>query len=1001
MTASLVSPVFVGRRTERGQLLDALRRAVDGTPEFVLVSGEAGVGKSRLVAELVAAAEEAGVRVLSGQCVQLGTDGLPFAPLVDALRVLARTMPREELDRVLGPARSTLLRLLPNVDPAPGDGPLAAPVQGAQVLELVLGMVERLAGAGPVLVVFEDLHWADQSTLELLAYLVRALRAVPVAVVGTFRSDELNRRHSLSPLLLAWDRGRSVQRIDLSCFDRAEVADQLAAILGRDVEAALVDSVFRRSDGNPFLVEEMLGVLQAGGDAAALPPSLREVLLARVDGLAAPTQRVLSTAAVGGRWVSEQLLLDVSGLDEAAAFAGLREAVDQHLLVVDEAGRGYSFRHSLSRDAVYDDLLPGERVRLHAAYGEALGARPELGGDDPAAVAADLAHHWFAAQDMRRALGASVHAAELTRTRLAATESLQHLERALKIWPGVPDAAEVAGIDHVELLHRAADAATESGNVYRALALLGQGIEELGEGGDPMRRALLLERRAMALGMAGKPTESLQTLDRAVALLPEGGTSRVLATLSNSLARSLIRTGRWPEAAEMSRRAEETAIVTGDLLEQAEAQITRSPVVATGGDGEEGIRLGRAAIELALSLGQTRTALRGYINLSDVLELIGRSADAVDMAARGRVLADECGLARSTGAFLAGNEAESLVRLGRYDEAQRLISAALAVEPEGIFGATLLEVRSQLAVRQGRFEQAREDLDRARTMLGDEADLQFVRAFAITEAQLLELGSDRPGALAGLLAQLASPDMDIHYDGMLLWLACRLTADLATARRDAGEVVDPVDVVDPIVRVARDRMPTSNPAISAYTASCDAELHRAEGAADAAEWLAVAGRWRSLDRPYELAYCLIEACEAAVLAGDRAGAQVAAVEAGAAAARCGAAPLTERLQRLAARARLDLGPADGVDGADGADGTEAVPGRPAPPDELARFGLTDREREVLAMLALGRTNPEIAKSLFISPKTASVHVSNILAKLQVSSRVEAATLAHRLGLATR
>jgi DNA-binding CsgD family transcriptional regulator/tetratricopeptide (TPR) repeat protein len=988
MTASLVSPVFVGRRTERTELLAAMRRAVDGTPEFVLVGGEAGVGKSRLVAELVTAAEEAGVRVLSGQCVQLGTDGLPFAPLVDALRVLARTMPREEFDRALGPARSTLLRLLPNVDRGPDDDVVAPPVQGAQLLELVLGLLERLAAGGPVLVVFEDLHWADQSTLELLAYLVRALRAVPVAVVGTFRSDELNRRHTLSPLLLAWDRARTVHRVDLACFDRAEVADQLAAILGREAESTLVDSVFRRSDGNPFLVEEMLGVVRAGGDAAALPPSLRDVLLARVDGLAPSTRRVLSTAAVGGRWVSEQLLLTVSGLDDAAAFAGLREAVDQHLLVVDDAGRGYTFRHALSRDAVYDDMLPGERVRLHAAYGEALSAHPELGGDDPAAVAADLAHHWYAAQDMRRALGASVHAAELARKRLAAAEALQQLERSMKIWPGVPDAEQVAGIDQVELLRRASDAATESGNVYRALALLGQAIDALGEEGDPLRLAHLMERRATALSMSGKASESLEMLDRAVALLPAGGTTPVQAMLFNALSRSLVRTGRWREAEEMSLRAEQTAIAAGSALEEAEGRITRSLVTAMNGEHDAGIELGRGAIDIALSLGQSQTALRGFVILSDVLELIGRSAEAVEMAQRGRELAEESGLARSTGAFLAGNEAESLVRLGRYDEAERLISAALAVEPEGIFGATLHEVRSQMSARQGRSDRAREDLGLARALVGDEAELQFVRAFAITEALLLQLDGDIGGALDRLLTELAHPDLDIHYDGMLLWLACRLVAERAEDQRARGQQPEPVE---PPVRARRDRFPVTNRATTAYTATSDAELHRAEGSLDAAEWQGVADLWRELGRPYELAYCLIHVTHAAALAGDRATAQAAAVEARAAAARCGAAPLLSQLEQLAVRARLDLAPA--VATPPPAAGVASV-------DELARFGLTDREREVLAMVALGRTNPEIAKSLFISPKTASVHVSNILAKLQVSSRVEAATMAHRLGLTT-
>jgi DNA-binding CsgD family transcriptional regulator/tetratricopeptide (TPR) repeat protein len=904
------------------------------------------------------------------------------------LRVLARTMPREEFDRALGPARSTLLRLLPNVDRGPEDDLAAPPVQGAQLLELVLGLLERLAASGPVLVVFEDLHWADQSTLELLAYLVRALRAVPVAVVGTFRSDELNRRHTLSPLLLAWDRARTVHRVDLACFDRAEVADQLAAILGREAEPGLVDSVFRRSDGNPFLVEEMLGVVRAGGDAAALPPSLRDVLLARVDGLAAPTRRVLSTAAVGGRWVSEQLLLKVSGLDEAVAFAGLREAVDQHLLVVDDAGRGYTFRHALSRDAVYDDMLPGERVRLHAAYGEALSAQPELGGDDPAAVAADLAHHWYAAQDMRRALGASVLAADLARKRLAAAEALQQLERSLKIWPGVPDAEQVAGIDQVELLRRAADAATEAGNVYRALALLGQAIDALGEEGDPLRRAHLLERRATALSMAGKASESLEMLDRAVALLPAGGTNPVQAMLFNALARSLIRTGRWREAEEMSLRAERTAVAAGSALEEAEGRITRSLVIAMRGEHDAGIEVGRGAIDLALSLGQSRTALRGFVILSDLLELIGRSAEAVDMAERGRELAEESGLARSTGAFLAGNEAESLVRLGRYDEAERLISAALAVEPEGIFGATLYEVRSQMEVRQGRSEQAREDLGRARALVGDEAELQFVRAFAITEALLLQLDGDTGGAHDRLLSELSHPDVDIHYDGMLLWLACRLAADRAEDQRARGREPEPVN---PLVRAGRDRLPVSNRATTAYAASADAELHRAEGNLDPSEWQSLAALWRELERPYELAYCLIHVTHAAALAGDRPTAQEAAVAARTAATQCGAAPLLAELERLASRARLDLAPAGA---------TPLTTGRAAPMDELARFGLTDREREVLAMVALGRTNPEIAKGLFISPKTASVHVSNILAKLQVSSRVEAATMAHRLGLTT-
>ena len=266
----MVSPLFVGRRDELARLTDQLQAAVDGTPGVAIIGGEAGVGKSRLISELVDAGTDLGMRVLFGNCVQLGSQGLPFAPLVDALRLLSRSMPREEFDRLLGPARRPLLRLLPNLDPVVR-GPDEPEVQGPQLLELVLGLVERLAAASPVLIVIEDLHWADQSTLELVAYFVRALRGSPVAVIGTFRSDELHRSHPLRALLTSWDRSRAVERVELVRFNRAEVARQLAAILGRDPEPTLLDTVFERSEGNAFLVEELLG----GFSAAATRPGCR------------------------------------------------------------------------------------------------------------------------------------------------------------------------------------------------------------------------------------------------------------------------------------------------------------------------------------------------------------------------------------------------------------------------------------------------------------------------------------------------------------------------------------------------------------------------------------------------------------------------------------------------------------------------------------------------------------------------------------------------------
>ena len=987
MGASLVSPLFVGRESERAELIGALEAAIAGLTQFVVVGGEAGVGKSRLVAELVREARVREVRVLSGQCVQLGTDGLPFAPLVDALRVLARSMPREEFDRALGPARGALLRLLPNLEPQPDDVPVGPIVQGSQLLELVLGMVERLAEAGPVLIVLEDLHWADQSTLDLLAYLVRALREVPVLVVGTFRSDELNRRHPLRSLLLAWERGRTARNLSLARFDRGEVSHQLGAILGSDAEPGLVDTVFERSEGNAFLVEEMLGIVLAGGDATALPESLRDVLLSRVDGLGPEAQRLLSTAAVGGTWVSEKLLLAVSGLDEAAAFTGLREAVEQHLLVVDEAGRGYSFRHTLARDAVYDDMLPGERGRLHAAYGEALSTRPELAGDDRGTLSADLAHHWYVALDLPKALGASVEAASRAQERFAPAEALRQLERALQIWPRVPDAEAITGIDHVEVLRRAARVASDVGEIQRTLTLVAEALDELGEDGDPERRALLLERQGTALHQAGRTAQGIEALRRAADLLPTDGSTEAWLAVFLELSSALFRTGRWEEANEMAVRAAAAAEAAGAERALVEAQLILAIVRMLNGDPEGGLELGRSTIDRALALGHTTAAMRSYINLSDTLERLGRSAPAAELAGEGRSLAERSGYARSTGAFLAGNEAESLMRLGRYDEAAQLTSAKLASDPEGVFAATLLDVRSQVAVHQGRYDDARQDVARARGLVGDQAELQYTRAFAVTEAQLRIAAGDEAAALAGLRSELDSTDTEVRYDWMLLSLAYRAHAILAQKARDRGQQPPPLD---PVFGRAFDELAAESDSQRAWRATSAADAHRAVGDPDPDAWDDVAERWRLLQRPYEEADALLRAAEIRALTGDRAVAERTARAAHLLASGLGADPLTREIEALARNARLDLA-------AKQASTQPAESG----PDELDRFGLTQREREVLAMVADGHTNPQIAKLLFISPKTVSVHVSNVLAKLGVTSRVEAATMAQRLGLPAR
>jgi predicted ATPase len=380
----LVSPILIARHEELAFLNAAATHAAASAPAVVVVGGEAGVGKTRLVNEAVSDLEANGFRVLTGACVELGGEALPLAPLVDAVRALERSLSTGELAAALGGARPMLARLLPELDT---DGSATrAELQPARLYELVLGMLGRLAEDTPLALVVEDLHWADGLTLDLVAFLVRALRDVRVLVVATYRSDELHRGHPVRRLLTELERVRAVERLELRRFSREEVVQQLQAILGAAPEPALAEVVFERSEGNAFLVEEMLLVVESG--AHEVPPSLRDVLLARVERLSEPAQRVLRAAAAAGGRISEPLIAAVTGVAERDFLDALRETVEHHLLVVD--GSGYRFRHALVRDAVYEEMLPGERVRLHASFGTAIDAQPELAGVDssPAATLA-------------------------------------------------------------------------------------------------------------------------------------------------------------------------------------------------------------------------------------------------------------------------------------------------------------------------------------------------------------------------------------------------------------------------------------------------------------------------------------------------------------------------------------------------------------------------------------------------------------------------------------
>ncbi len=428
-----VSPVLVGRAAETAALSESWALARGGSPATVLIGGEAGIGKTRLVRHFTADVE---AEVLYGGCVDLSGSGLPFAPFTAALR--GHTGSPAEL--------------------LPGHAHADSDTARAQLFEKVLTQFAGLCARQPVVLVIEDIHWIDRSSLDLLSFLVRNQRAAGALLcLVTYRSDELERAHPLRRSLAELDRVAWTCRMELPRLTRRAVSSLVGAIAGVEPVASLVAEIYRRSEGNPFFAE----VLLDRQDQPGLPESLRDLLLARVARLPEQTQEVLRMATAGVGRVSHELLAAASGLDDGALSAALRPAVAAGALVID--GDGYRFRHALISEAVRDDELPGERAAAHRRFAQALAADHTLAADGSGP--AELAFHWHEAGDAGRALEAAWQAARDAGAGLAYAERLDMLERVLELWARVPDAARCIGCDRPAVLDAAVVAAANAGGV--------------------------------------------------------------------------------------------------------------------------------------------------------------------------------------------------------------------------------------------------------------------------------------------------------------------------------------------------------------------------------------------------------------------------------------------------------------------------------------------------------------------------------------------------------
>jgi DNA-binding CsgD family transcriptional regulator/tetratricopeptide (TPR) repeat protein len=961
-------PDFVGRAAALGVLEDTLTSVAGNQPATVFISGEAGIGKSRLVREFCRRAGDDGAVVAMGFCTPSGAGGLPYAPVVGIWRSLAS---------IAGQPRDL------GMEDAAGDARLAK----IRFFESVLDAVKMVSQDRLLVLVFEDLQWADSASGELVDFLTRNLSSTATLIIGTYRNDEIGNRHRLRSLLAELRHHHAVITLALARFDRAETEKMVGGILGYSPDKATVDTIHRRSEGNPFFAEELL----ATEDPARLPPALQDVIMSRVAELSTDSQGVLRVVAVAGSSIGHSLLLAASTLPAAPLDRAVAECVARGFLTVDSDGEGYRFRHGLQSEAIYRSLLPGERLGLHRQMAIALGKKPPNSGSASRQTALDLADHWWAAGEWAQALEASILAARESVAVAAYPEALPHLEHALAAWDLVLDPALCAGLDRPAVLAWAADTAYFAGAGARSVEWIHAAIDLVDAQADPVGAATYLTMLGRNAWAVGDTARAFAAYRQSRALLPADHPSVELARAWAEEAAGLMFTSRFEESAARCHDAITVARQVGARAEEGHALNTLGCCVALTGHPDEGIALVREALAIATELRRPGDLNRAYANLSELLMGWGRLDEAV------AVISDAVADRRLGGieptCVLIG--ADSLVRLGRLDRAEGLLAGLGNLA--GICGNSSPLAQVPIAIRRGRFAEAADHLRRADALTGELSDVSIRGRLHLLQAELALETNDAGDAwnkIEQAISLVAGTDDEHILPEACSFGARALADDLADAHArgrpaNADKAVrlasDLIEEAERLLAAAVSRGARCPPRSLAFLASARAERSRLFRS-DPDLWELAAEAWNVSSEPYPEAYCRWQ--EAGALLAGRASRARAAEGLTSAWRQClamGAAPLRAKIEDLSLRARIPL---------DQPAGHEQTSEQTVAGD----LGLTPREVEVLGQLANGRSDRQIADTLFISKKTASVHVSNLLRKLDVANRVQAGEIGQRRGL---
>jgi hypothetical protein len=670
-----------------------LADAESGQSAVLLVSGDAGVGKTRLLTELADVAADRGFTVLSGRCAELA-DTVPYLPLADALRG-AGSGTDGTLQEALA-TRPVLARLLPDreITRQPGDLPGLAQ---QQLFGAVLGMLSELSLASPVLLVLEDLHWADRSTRDLVTFLSRMLRGERIALVLSYRSDDIHRGHPLRSVVGELQRLPAVTAVEVGPLPPVPMADHLRRLSGGLLDAASIDRVIRRAEGNTYFAEELLATSSAGNE---LPTRLADLLLARTVELSPEAQQVLRAAAVAGRRIDDELVMRASVLPTGEYEAAVREAVARQLLMPDGTS-GLAFRHALLREAIYNDLLPGERTRLHARLAELLADPHRLA--TVAGSAAELALHCLASHDIPGAFAASVQAGQEAWRLAAPAEAHRHFDQALSLWERVAEPEKLSGMSRGKLGFKAALSSADSGEVGQAVKELRRLVRFLEETPEPALRLLcrVKERLAYFLLDVDGDEEAVMAAAAAVDVLPAEPPTWERAGALATHARSLLTMTDPGPARIRAEEADAAAAAAGAPWLQADALSTLAAIQERGGQTEAAKATGARAVELAGNSSRAGVELRARTLLARIQLESGDLAAASETSHLGEQRARRAGLAMAPfGVDLHYLHYLSHVADGGWDHAQALADK-FAVRPVNVGEARLSAMALFIDVARG------------------------------------------------------------------------------------------------------------------------------------------------------------------------------------------------------------------------------------------------------------------------------------------------------------